>query len=78
MLDLARQWKTIKVCGHCSLIPFLVLKLLHVRFTSFWCVAEIPQINVLGVDAPTLAQLDEDAKAKLAEFRQIVQVRVAN
>lgn len=34
---------------------------------------EIPQINVLGVDAPTLAQLDEDATAKLAEFRQIVQ-----
>jgi hypothetical protein len=33
---------------------------------------------VLGVDAPTLAQLDEDAKAKLAEFRQIVQARMAN
>jgi hypothetical protein len=54
----------------------LVLNSSHVRFTSFWWVAEIPQINVLGVDAPTLAQLDEDAKAKLAEFRQIVQVRI--
>jgi hypothetical protein len=49
----------------------------YCRSDSKW-VSEIPQINVLGVDAPTLAQLDEDAKAKLAEFRQIVQVRIAN
>jgi len=35
--------------------------------------AEVPQINVLGNEAPTLAQLGDEDKAKLSEFRKLVE-----
>jgi len=37
--------------------------------------AEVPQINVLGDEAPTLAQLGDEDKAKLSDFRKLVEVK---